>query len=284
MVFLPHNFKKMLRNILYYIYRLIFVNRIAINIVNKKFHEKYYNYDFKNIIFEDLLFLKKLFFSKKYFISKIYDEQSRAYHSFDWLIVAKNLGGAECVLTAKKHIINWYNKKYLKNTFVWNEIFVSKRLINLIYNYDFFATSSTKNEKLLFRKIILEHFIILNLLNTFRIPKKNISFEMIKILLLFKLIHKKQIDEILFLLEEQMLMQIDNNGFHKSNNPSYQAEFINNLHEIKNILLFFKIKVPESIQYQIFNMTSVLGNLIHKDNSIALFNGSSNANIIILLR
>ena len=70
-----------------------------------------------------------------------------------------------------------------------------------------------------------------------------------------------------------MRTQIDKNGFHKSNNPSYQAEFINNLHEIKNIFLFFEIKVPDSIQYQIFNMTSVLGNLIHKDNSIALFNG-----------
>ena len=47
-------------------------------------------------------------------------------------------------------------------------------------------------EKILFRKIILEHFIILDLLNKFRVSKKNISIEMIKILLLFKLIHNKK--------------------------------------------------------------------------------------------
>ena len=56
---------------------------------------------------------------------------------------------------------------------------------------------------------------------------------MIKILLLFKLIHKRNISNIIYLLKEQMRTQIDKNGFHKSNNPSYQAEFINNLHEIK---------------------------------------------------
>ena len=72
---------------------------------------------------------------------------------------------------------------------------------------------------------------------------------MIKILLLFKLIHKKNISDIIYLLKEQMRTQIDKNGFHKSNNPSYQAEFINNLYEIKNIFLFFEIEVPDSIQY-----------------------------------
>ncbi len=275
---MQHSYKRMLKFIFFYIYKFFLTNSIILSIKEKQFSEKNYNYDFKNIIFEDLLFLKKLFFSKKYYNYKYYDEESKIYHSFDWLIAAKNLGGAECVLIAKKQIINWHDKKYLNNTFVWNEIFTSKRLINLIYNYDFYAVSSTNNEKLLFRKIILKHFIILDLLNKFNISKKNISIEMLKILLLFMLIHKKNISNIIHILEELMRAQVDKNGFHKSNNPSYQAEFINNLHEIKNIFLFFETKIPESIQYQIYNMTSVLGNLIHKDNSIALFNGSTNAN------
>ena len=190
MGFLQHSYKKMLRFIFFYIYRFFLLNSIILKIRERKFIEKNYNYDFRNIIFEDLLFFKKIFFSKKYFNSKFYDEESKNYHSFDWLIAAKNLGGTESVLLAKKQIINWHNKGYSKNTFVWNDIFTSKRLINLIYNYDFYAVSSTNNEKLLFRKIILEHFIILDLLNKFRIFKKNISIEMIKILLLFKLIHK----------------------------------------------------------------------------------------------
>ena len=103
--------------------------------------------------------------------------------------------------------------------------------------------SSTNYEKLLIGKIILKHFIVLDFLNKFRISKKNISIEMIKILLLFKLIHKKNISNIIYMLKEQIKeRRLINNGFHKSNNPSYQAEFINNLHEIKNIFLFFEIE------------------------------------------
>ena len=48
--------------------------------------------------------------------------------------------------------------------------------------------------------------------------------------------------------------------------------------KFKNVFLYFEIKIPKTIQYQIYNMTSVLANLIHKDNSVALFNGSNNAN------
>ena len=184
MVFLQHSYKKMFRFFLFYIYRFFLLNSIILSIREKKFIDKNYNYDFRNIIFEDLLFLKNIFLKKEYFNSKFYDEESKTYHSFDWLIAAKNLGGTGCVLKAKKQIVNWYNNKYSKNSFVWNDILTSKRLINLIYNYDFYAISSTNNEKILFRKIIFEHFIILNLLNKFRISKnKNIFLISYKLLI-----------------------------------------------------------------------------------------------------
>ena len=40
----------------------------------------------------------------------------------------------------------------------------------------------------------------------------------------------------------------------------------------------------EEIEFQIYNMTSLLSSLFHKDNSIALFNGSNNANYSKLLK
>ena len=90
MVFLQRSYKKMFKFIFFYIYRFFLLNSVILGIKEKKFIEKNYNYDFRNIIFEDLLFFKKIFFSKKYFNSKFYDEESKNYHSFDWLIAAKN--------------------------------------------------------------------------------------------------------------------------------------------------------------------------------------------------
>ena len=45
------------------------------------------------------------------------------------------------------------------------------------------------------------------------------------------------------------------------------------------MFLYFGLTVPKKIEFQIMNMSSVLKNLFHKDNTIALFNGSNNANL-----
>ena len=102
-----------------------------------------------------------------------------------------------------------------------------------------------------------------------------LKIEEYKSLLLGFLIYNKNADKILKILLELLIIQIDKNGFHKSYNPMQQAEFLNNLHEIKNMLLFFKISVPNELSYHIINMTALLTSLLHKDNSLALFNGSN---------
>ena len=70
--------------------------------------------------------------------------------------------------------------------------------------------------------------------------------------------------------------QVDDLGVHKSYNPLEQAKFINNINEIKNIFLYFNIKIPDKINFLILNMTSILNQYIHDDGSLALFNGANN--------
>ena len=106
--------------------------------------------------------------------------------------------------------------------------------------------------------------------------KKNQSIEITKALLLFHLIHNLQTSKILKLINMQLHNHINLNGIHKSMNPCTHAEYINNLYEIKNMCLYFNVKTPKEIEYQIINMSSVLKNLFHKDNSIALFKSISN--------
>ena len=71
---------------------------------------------------------------------------------------------------------------------------------------------------------------------------------------------------------------------HNSMNPCLQAEYINHLYEIKNMCLFFGIVPSKEIEYQIINMSSVLKNLFHKDGTLALFNGSNNANLVSIIK
>jgi uncharacterized heparinase superfamily protein len=249
--------------------------RIYLFITKKKFSQYSYEYNFQNINFTDELYLKKTFLSDKYFEDKFYDEQSYEYHSFNWLPVAKKLGSANNVIRAKKHLICWYKNKYNKNLIIWNGLFISKRFVNIIYNYEFFAVSSSIIEKDIFHNIILEHYIILNL----ELKNKklySISIEECKALILGSVIYKKNINNSIALLKKIISTQIDTSGFHKSYNPLQQVKFLNHLYEIKNIILYFNIVIPEELSFQLLNMSSLLISLVHKDDSLALFNGSNN--------
>ena len=106
-------------------------------------------------------------------------------------------------------------------------------------------------------------------------PDVRLDVQRIVILLLFKLIYNIDYESVINSIKKHLIKNIDNNGVHISMNPSYQAEYINNLFEIKNMLLFFQKEVSEEIEFQIINMTSSLIKFFHKDNSLAFLNGSN---------
>ena len=253
----------------YYFFKVYFFLK------NREYNGYLNDLNFLNNNFDESNELKKIFLSDKYLNNKIQDERSYPYHSFDWLKTSKDMGGANNLIRTKKHLIFWSENKYKKKLFVWHNFLVSKRFINLIYNYDFYAISASTDEKNKFDNLVLEHFILLEL----EIKNKTlnlISIEEYKAFALGSLIYNKNIKKLTNLLINIISFQIDKNGFHKSYNPLKQAEFINNLYEIRNIFLFYKITIPNEITFQILNMSSLLLSLLHQDGSIALFNGSNN--------
>ena len=114
---------------------------IKIQIFFYKEELKYLEFHFQNILFSDNFLIKKIFLSKIYLENKFYDRNNytyHAFHTFEWLNIAKNYGGANNIKKAKKNIFNWKNKKFGYNSLIWKNNLISKRLINLLYNYDFF--------------------------------------------------------------------------------------------------------------------------------------------------
>ncbi|PPR48018.1 MAG: hypothetical protein CFH19_00107 [Alphaproteobacteria bacterium MarineAlpha5_Bin9] len=274
----------MINKIFFILISLIINNRIFLSIKILRLKNSEYKYDFLNCFFENSEDLNRVFFSKKYLNTKSFNNESINYHSFSWLVSAKKLGGIQTVTNCKKHIFDWQNKKYNIFSFIWNEELISKRLINLIYNFDFYAISANSSEKKIIHKIISKHYYLLDLKISLKKNKDEISLETLKAILLFKLIHNLKISKIIKNILNNITTQINTEGFHKSINPSIQAEYINDLYEVKNILLFFNQNIPSQLENCITLMSSVLKNLFHKDNTIALFNGSNNSNIKNIIR
>ena len=233
--------------------------------------------NFQNLNFEDLSKLKNIYskISNDFNKEKLFKEYY--YQTFDWLFFSKKIGGTENIKIAKKNILLWRQHKYSFFSDAWKIEVTSKRLINLIYFYDFYSQTLNKKEINEIYNTINSHIIYIKIYLKSTSYEK-LSLNLIKSGLITFLLLKENIDSLNKKIILYLGFCIDKHGFHKSYNPSVQAETINGLIEIKNIFLYFNKPVAKEIEFQLINLTSVLNNLFHKDGSIALFNGANNHN------
>ena len=78
-------------------------------------------------------------------------------HTFDFLYFAKKLGGKTGIELSKKYIFQWYTLFKHKVNFPWSDELIAKRLINILYNYEFINSLSSKYETDYLNKIIYIH-------------------------------------------------------------------------------------------------------------------------------
>ncbi len=230
----------------------------------------FFDLNFKKLDFTNYKQIKSFIFKKDF-----YNHRNKYVQSFDFLNFSHNLGGKIGINLSKISIFNWYKKNQYKFNYPWNEDLASKRLLNIIYNYEFINSSSTVDETKLLNKIIIIH--MLRVIYDFNNKKiGEITSYDLKAFTLSSLVLKKFRKKNLSFINLIILNQVDNLGMHKSYNILEHAKFINNLNELKNIFLYFSFEVSDSIEQIILKMSSILNEYFHTDGSMPLFNGSNN--------
>ena len=216
----------MIKNIYIVILKYFNSNSWIINFNQKKFNKIEYNFNQLNIFFQDNILIKNIIINNSFFKKTNTVNKDIYYNTFDWLISSKNIGGENSLNFAKKQIKLWIKENYSKISIFWNNEYCSKRLINLIYTYDFYSITSNDIEKKNFKKLIYIHFII-NRIYIKNISAESLSIENCKADLLMLLIFKRKINKTTEILKKQINYHVDPNGFHKSYNPINQAKYIN---------------------------------------------------------
>ena len=228
------------------------------------------NLNFRRIDFTNYKQIKSFIFKENFYKSK-----NKNIHTFDFLNFSNKLGGKIGINLSKKSIFGWHKENKNKLNFPWSEDLAAKRLINLLYNYEYINSSSNITDKKKLDTII--YFHIQRVLFDFNIKKVSdiSSFDIIGYLissLIINKINNRKIEYLKFIVE----FQIDKLGMHKSYNILEHSKFINNLYELKNILLFFNVKASNQFDELILKMTSILNQYFHSDGSLPLFNGTNN--------
>ncbi len=250
------------------------IKKILFLLITSKFNSKknlsYLDLNFRKIDFTNYDKIKSFIFKKNF-----YKYKNKNVHSFDFLNFSYKLGGKIGINLSKEAIFGWYNINKNKLSFPWIEDLSSKRLINLLYNYEYINSASKEKDKKKLDFII--YFHIQRILFDFKSKKitQFTSFDLKAYLLAFALVKKineSEIDYIKFIVDNQ----IDKIGVHKSYNLLEHSKFVNNLSEIKNILLFFNSKKSNLFDDIILKMTSILNEYFHLDGSLPLFNGTNN--------
>ena len=234
----------------------------------------------KNLVFSDLNFRKidftnyqqvKSFIFKKNF----YKIKNKNIHNFDFLNFSNKLGGKIGIRLSKESIFNWFKINKNKFNFPWTGDLSSKRLINLLYNYEYINSSAKLNDKKILDSIIFFHIqrimFDFNQKQLTEISSYDLKAYLISSLLLNKM-NEKKFGYLKFIVENQ----IDKIGMHKSYNLLEHYKFINNLNEIQNIILFFKMDSIKLFDDLILKMTSIFNQYFHDDGTLPLFNGSNN--------
>ena len=155
----------------------------------------------KNLSFNDLNFRKidftnykqiKLFIFKKNF----YKQNLKSVQNFEFLNFSKNLGGKIGINLSKLSILQWHkiNKKKLNHP--WSEDLASKRLINILYNYEFINSSSTLEETKSLNKVIYYHMYKILLNFKYKIDNEITSYDLIAYTLSLFVLKKYESDKI----------------------------------------------------------------------------------------
>ena len=253
---------------------ILILKKILFIFITSRFNSKknlsYLDLNFRKIDFTNHSKVRSFIFKKNFYVNK-----NKDIHTFDFLNFSNKLGGKMGINLSKEAIFGWYKLNKNKLGFPWIEDLTSKRLVNLLYNYEY-INSSTKEENKKKLDFII-YFHIQRIYFDFNSKKINefTSFDLLAYLLsglLLKKINENEIDYIKFIVANQ----IDKIGVHKSYNLLEHSKFINNLKEIKSILLFYNSKKSNVFDEIILKMTSILNEYFHLDGSLPLFNGANN--------
>ena len=88
--------------------------------------------NFRKIDFTNYNQIKTFIFKKNFYILK-----NKNVHSFDFLNFSNKLGGKIGINLSKESIFAWFTNNKNKLNFPWMEDLASRRIINLLYNYEF---------------------------------------------------------------------------------------------------------------------------------------------------
>ena len=202
------------------------------------------------------------------------------FHSFDFLNDIQELGKENLRIYGRELTNSWIQKNKSWKSKTWEDFILASRICNWVKNYNFFFNTSDDNfKKEIFGSILKQ---IEHLVKNFSNLKRNSDLIRIIKALIYSGIcipNKNYYYQIaIFNLKTELNKQILKDGCHFQRNPKIHIQVLMDLLDIRTILNSTKKNIFFNLQDAIKNMSIAFRFFLHKDNSVANFNGTTNIN------
>ena len=202
------------------------------------------------------------------------------FHSFDFLNDLQEISKETLRIHGRELTSHWIKKNSSWKSKTWEDFILATRICNWLKNYNFFfSTADEEFKKKIFSSILRQ---IEHLVKNFSNLKRNSDLIRIIKALIYTSIsipNKKYYYQIaIFNLKSELSRQILSDGCHFQRNPKIHVKVLMDLLDIRSILNSTKKNVFFDLQNAIKNMSVAYFFFLHKDNSLANFNGIDNVN------
>ena len=202
------------------------------------------------------------------------------FHSFDFLNDLQEISTENLRIHGRELTSYWIKKNSSWKSKTWEDFILATRICNWLKHYNFFfSTADEEFKKKIFSSILRQ---IEHLVKNFSNLKRNSDLIRIIKALIYTSIsipNKKYYYQIaIFNLKSELSRQILSDGCHFQRNPKIHVNVLMDLLDIRAILNSTKKNVFFDLQNAIKNMSVAYLFFLHKDNSLANFNGTDNVN------
>ena len=174
------------------------------------------------------------------------------FHSFDFLNDLQQISKENLRIHGRELTSHWIKKNNSWKSKTWDDFILATRICNWFKNFNFFFSTADEEFK---KKIKALIYVSIS------IPNKKYYYQI-----------------AIFNLKSELGSQILKDGCHFQRNPKIHVQVLMDLLDIRSILNSTKKNVFFDLQSAIKNMSVVYHFFLHKDNSLANFNGTNNVN------
>lgn len=198
------------------------------------------------------------------------------YHLFGWVRDVREHGGSHARVFARDHIISWLrrNRNWHQNS--WRPDYLGQRLANLLFTYDWYASSADDSYQQETAQLLSEQLACLSR-DWQRLACVNTQITALKGLVLGQAILRQSAVDVAHMADiiaPKVKGQLNLDGGHRSRQPETHLALLKDLVECRTAFAGVGLSANKALEDLIMGMTATAKMWRHGDGGFAYFQGA----------